>query len=62
MVYRKNGPSQKNKITIMEGSLDPTNKSTDLIQILLNTERNESCFPSDFLKKKRNVVNLIYNF
>jgi len=40
----------------MKGSLDPTNKSTDLIQILLNTERNESCFPRDFLKKKGNVV------
>jgi hypothetical protein len=33
--------------------IDPTNKSTDLIQILLNNERNESRFPSDFLKKKR---------
>jgi hypothetical protein len=50
---RVNKPESKEQNNDIKGSLDPTNKSTQLIQILLNNERNESRFPGDFLKKKR---------
>ena len=50
---RVNKPESKEHNTDIKGSLDPTNKNTQLIQILLNNERNESRFPADFLKKKR---------
>jgi hypothetical protein len=50
---RENKLESKEKNNQMKGSIESAPKSTDLIQILLNNERNESRFPNDFLKKKR---------
>lgn len=47
---RLESKEQNNQIEGPDGSIG---KSTDLIQMLLNTQRNESRFPNDFLKKKR---------
>jgi hypothetical protein len=50
---RENKLESKEQNNQMKGSIESAPKSTDLIQILLNNERNESRFPNDFLKKKR---------
>ncbi len=50
---RENKLFSKVKNNNIKGSIESRNKSAELIQILLNNQRNESRFPNDFLKKKR---------
>lgn len=50
---RENKPEQKEENNPIKSSTAPVWKSTDLIQILFNNERNETRFPTDFLKKKK---------